>query len=142
MASIEVDKIRKDFHAGSQRPGLCALNDVTFQVEDGEFVCLLGPSGCGKTTLLNILSGLDTHYTGRVQFNGQPVSPARLAAAKIGYIFQEPRLLPWLTVRQNLQFVLESERLARQVWEERLRNYLDRIGKCIFPIPEVPISQG
>ncbi len=128
MASIEVEKVRKVYDAGSKRPGCCALNQVTFQVQDGEFVCFLGPSGCGKSTLLNILSGLDTGYTGRVQFNGIPLSSMDRQEIRIGYIFQEPRLLPWLTVRQNLQFVLEADRRTRHDWAERLRNYLELVG--------------
>ncbi|MGQ4808717.1 Bicarbonate transport ATP-binding protein CmpD [Candidatus Entotheonellaceae bacterium PAL068K] len=128
MASIAVARLRKAYQAGSNQPEYWALNEVFFQVQDGEFVCILGPSGCGKTTLLNILSGLDTGYTGSVQFNGKPASPATRREVHIGYMFQEPRLLPWLTVCQNLQFVLQSEGCPRQEWEERLRNYLELVG--------------
>jgi NitT/TauT family transport system ATP-binding protein len=128
MASIEVTKLRKEYSVGTNRAGFCALNDITLQVQDSEFVCLLGPSGCGKTTLLNILSGLDKRYAGTVQYNGKPVSPSDKQAVLIGYIFQEPRLLPWLTVRQNLQFVLESERRTWEDWEQRVRNYLELVG--------------
>ncbi|RMF90224.1 MAG: ABC transporter ATP-binding protein [Nitrospinota bacterium] len=128
MASIEVIGVRKEYDTGADRPAFCALDAVSFQVKDGEFVCLLGPSGCGKTTLLNILSGLDTRYTGRVLFNGKLRAPAEMPAVHIGYIFQEPRLLPWLTVRQNLEFVLESEGYPREEWEERVRRYLELVG--------------
>ena len=67
-----------------------------------EFVCLVGSSGCGKTTLLNCLAGLDTQYDGDILVGQQHTHP------KIGYIFQNPRLLPWRTVRQNIELVLEA----------------------------------
>lgn len=72
------------------------LHDVAFSVRKGEVCALLGPSGCGKTTLLRIVSGLDTDFEGRL------VLPAE---HKIGMVFQEPRLLPWRSVAQNLQLV-------------------------------------
>ena len=83
---------------------LTAIKDMDFKVPDGQFCCLLGPSGCGKTTLLNILSGLDNNYDGNIQF-GDDSSPQD---SGIGYMFQEPRLLPWLTVRQNVEIVTQQ----------------------------------
>ena len=65
-----------------------------------EFVCLVGSSGCGKTTLLNCLAGLDTQFSGRISVEPKHASP------KIGYVFQNPRLLPWRTVRENIELVL------------------------------------
>lgn len=102
MARIDAQAITKAYPLadGGER---VALADVSLHVPDGQFVCLLGPSGCGKTTLLNILSGLDTADAGSVEFvrgDGQP--------AKLGYVFQEARLLPWLTVAENLRFVLDE----------------------------------
>ncbi len=73
-----------------------AIYNLEFNVAQHEFVCLVGPSGCGKTTLLNIIAGLDT------QFDGQIVLPGT-KPAKIGYVFQNPRLLPWHTVRENIE---------------------------------------
>src|ERR1051325_1493110 len=81
---------------------LLALDRANLQVAEHEFVCLLGPSGCGKSTILNILSGLDTNYSGQVGVAGGDRSSV------IGYVFQEPRLLPWLTVEKNIHFALES----------------------------------
>lgn len=110
------------------------LRDIDLTIADGEFVCLLGPSGCGKTTLLNILSDLDQDYSGTVSFtNGQSPngeqegvaagSGGRPSAETTGngagrkplfsYMFQESRLLPWLTVRENLRFVLDGKPHSR-----------------------------
>lgn len=106
-----------------------AIASLQLQVAHNEFVCLLGPSGCGKTTLLNMIAGLDSHYQGQIRAGQQQTE------AKIGYVFQNPRLLPWLTVRQNIEVVfpqtpahdlidslLSSMQLAdvQQVYPERL----------------------
>jgi len=70
------------------------LNGASCSVDAGEFVCILGPSGCGKSTLLNILSGLDQSYEGVAPFNGRPVREQLNAGFRVGYVFQEPRLMP------------------------------------------------
>jgi NitT/TauT family transport system ATP-binding protein len=77
------------------------IKNFQLSLKANEFVCLVGSSGCGKTTLLNCLSGLDKHYDGDILVGQQHSSP------KIGYIFQNPRLLPWRTVRENIELVLE-----------------------------------
>lgn len=79
-----------------------AIADFQLTVNSGEFVCLVGPSGCGKTTLLNIVAGLDIEYEGHVNFDNRQAQP------KIGYVFQNPRLLPWRTVRENIELALED----------------------------------
>ncbi|MGR8934111.1 MAG: ABC transporter ATP-binding protein [Gammaproteobacteria bacterium] len=90
--------IREKRFAAHAEPVIEAL-DLT--LASGEFICLVGPSGCGKTTLLNIIAGLDNDFQGRVTLNGQRAQP------KIGYVFQNPRLLPWRTVRENIDLVLD-----------------------------------
>jgi ABC-type nitrate/sulfonate/bicarbonate transport system ATPase subunit len=79
------------------------LRDVAFHTHLREFVVVLGPSGCGKTTLLNIVAGLDHDFAGSVRLAGKPPNTAR-----IGYVFQSPRLLPWRTLRQNVALALPS----------------------------------
>jgi sulfonate transport system ATP-binding protein len=79
------------------------VKDVAFHVDKGEIVSLVGPSGCGKSTLLRIIRGLDGTYLGHVSVLGKTPD---IRAKDIGFVFQEPRLLPWLTVAENVGFAL------------------------------------
>jgi sulfonate transport system ATP-binding protein len=81
--------------------GRTVIADVSVQVQRGEIVCLVGPSGCGKSTLLRIIAGLDADYRGVVTLDGVALDGP---SARVGVIFQEPRLLPWLTVADNVGF--------------------------------------
>ncbi len=78
--------------------GLCALRDLQFHTQLGQFTAIVGPSGAGKTTLLNIIAGLDAEFSGKVTPAGRN--------QHLGFMFQEARLLPWLTVQQNLELVI------------------------------------
>ncbi len=101
-----------------------ALRDVDIDVHSGEFVCLLGPSGCGKSTLLYALAGLVKPSGGRISLDGVEVTgpgPDRVL------VFQEPALFPWLTVRQNLVFVLRAKGLKRPAAEVRAHEFVQRV---------------
>jgi NitT/TauT family transport system ATP-binding protein len=90
-------------YAGTAGKGVLALQGVDLSVKEGEFVSIVGPSGCGKSTLLRILAGLDEHTEGSVQLGGQTLSgPSR----DVGVVFQAANLLPWFTVRQNVELPL------------------------------------
>ncbi len=80
-----------------------AVADLDFSVPEGQFTCIVGPSGCGKTTLLNIVSGLEQEVDGAVSLSGKPPDEAHL-----GYMFQTPRLMPWLTVLENVRLVTDD----------------------------------
>ena len=97
MTDVHITIANKTY-AGAAQP---TIADFSLSLQSNEFVCLVGSSGCGKTTLLNCLSGLDNQYDGEIQVGRQHSAP------KIGYIFQNPRLLPWRTVRENIELVLE-----------------------------------
>lgn len=86
-----------------------AIADLDFTVHPQQFVCLVGPSGCGKTTLLNMIAGLDQHYDGQINMGQADKVPS------IGYVFQNPRLLPWFTVRQNIELVFPHLPPARLI---------------------------
>jgi NitT/TauT family transport system ATP-binding protein len=103
-------------------------------VAHGEFVSILGPSGCGKSTMLNVLAGLLAPTVGSVTIAGQTVNGPRGAAPDLGYVFQDHRLLPWRTVRRNIELTLDAKGVSRREWDERIDRYLtllkiDRFAK-------------
>ncbi len=114
---LEVSIARKALRTASRQTRV-VLHDVAFSLRKGEICALLGPSGCGKTTVLRIISGLDSDFEGRIVLP----SPHR-----IGMVFQEPRLLPWRSVAQNLCLVGSSSEndLAEIVAALRLSKHLD-----------------
>lgn len=100
MTEVRIDIQDKTFPAaGDARPHQ-AIAGLDFILHSNEFVCLVGPSGCGKTTLLNIIAGLDRDFRGKITLDKQGGAP------RIGYVFQNPRLLPWRTVRENIALAL------------------------------------
>lgn len=98
MAALSVVVVRKRFPPVGAAPEKLVLHDLRFRVAAGETVAVLGPSGCGKTTLLNLIAGLDRDFEGSIE---RP-------AGRLAFVFQEPRLLPWRTVEDNLRFVLDG----------------------------------
>ena len=102
MSDIQINIINKTYPAIEQAKAHTAIADLNLTLKSDEFICLVGPSGCGKTTLLNIIADLDNDYQGSIGLSQQSVRP------KIGYIFQNPRLLPWRTVRENIELVVED----------------------------------
>ncbi|WP_053373071.1 ABC transporter ATP-binding protein [Paenibacillus sp. FJAT-27812] len=94
---LVVEELNKTFATPSG--DVIALNRIGLQAKQGEFITIIGPSGCGKSTLLKIVAGLDTRYEGTVLLNGKPIDGPSIEK---GFIFQEPRLFPWLTVEKNI----------------------------------------
>lgn len=115
--------ISKRFVTG--RGDTTALEGLSFDVEKGAFVCIVGPSGGGKSTLLNLAAGLDRPDDGQVLFDGQPV---RKPSAERVLVFQEPALLPWLNVRQNVEFGLKLKGVGRQDTRESVDSCLDLVN--------------
>jgi NitT/TauT family transport system ATP-binding protein len=101
-----------------------ALDGVSFDVERGEFVCLIGPSGSGKTSTLHVLAGLERPTTGEVVVDGRPVTGPGPDRA---LLFQEPALFPWLSVRGNLQLALRLADVPTQERERRTARWLERM---------------
>jgi ABC-type nitrate/sulfonate/bicarbonate transport system ATPase subunit len=131
MAAITLQGLSKVYRSQAYPQGLVALDNVSLTVADREFVCLLGPSGCGKTTVLNVLGGLDQQYLGEVRVAGNSLSKGA-HPFRIGYVFQEPRLLPWLTVRGNIEFALGSAGIHRSEWQDRIDFWLSRVELVDF----------
>ncbi len=103
---VEIHNLTKVFNDGSNT--VTALENINLEIEEGNFVSIIGGSGCGKSTLLRIIGGLDNDYEGEVIVDGKRVEkPSR----DKGFIFQDHRLLPWLTVKENIRFSLpESQK--------------------------------
>ena len=109
VSLVNINIAKKSFPAVSQASEHIAIADFKLTIRSNEFVCLVGPSGCGKTTLLNIIAGLDQDFDGQIVVGPSGTQP------KIGYVFQNPRLLPWRTVRQNVELVLERDQNAELI---------------------------
>ena len=98
MTDIQIHIDSKSYPSAAS-PTIAGLK---LSLNSNEFICLVGPSGCGKTTLLNVIAGLDNDYDGEILVGQQHTHP------KIGYVFQNPRLLPWRTVRENIELALDD----------------------------------
>jgi ABC-type nitrate/sulfonate/bicarbonate transport system ATPase subunit len=117
VAVVEIRNVSKSY-ALPDAPARPVLRDVSLAVEAGEFAVVLGPSGCGKTTLLRLIAGLDRNHEGDI----------RLADSRVGFVFQEPRLLPWMTAEDNVRFVLGRRGEA----DESATEWLARVGLAAF----------
>ncbi len=104
---------------------LLVLNDVSFDIKKGEFVCLVGPTGCGKTTFLNLLVKLTEPTSGNVLIDGVPADPQK---HNMSFVFQEPSTFPWLTVEDNIKFNLEIKKIDKQEIQKRTEHILEMIG--------------
>jgi ABC-type nitrate/sulfonate/bicarbonate transport system, ATPase component len=115
----------KSFVVGGPEGVLPVLRDIRFDVAVGEFMALVGPSGCGKTTLLKMMAGLESIDSGVISIRGQVVSGVPL---NIGFVFQEPGLLPWRTARQNVEIGLVARKKSRPEIREAVDHYLAITG--------------
>src|SRR5688572_32955290 len=108
---LSASNLTKEYQTGDHR--LTVLRDVTFSIDQGEFVAIVGPSGSGQTTLLGLLAGLDTPSRGTVQLDGTDITAldedarARLRGEKAGFVFQSSHLITTLTATENVQARLE-----------------------------------
>lgn len=104
---------------------LLVLDDISFQVKKGEFLCIVGPTGCGKTTFLNSLTKLYDITSGEILINGEPVD---LKKHDISYVFQEASTMPWLTVEDNIRFGLEIKKYPEELIRERVEEVLKMVN--------------
>ena len=136
-AKLLIDGVTKDFR--TSRGTVRALDNVSLQIGEGDFVCLVGPSGCGKSTLLNIIAGLEHPDSGQTLMDGKPVSePGRDRMV----MFQESALFPWLDVLGNVLFGLKLKpNLNAKERREVARFYLRLVGLEAFTHISVAHSQ-
>jgi len=124
MAYVSVNGAVKYFSRedGSE---MLVLNGVSFEARERGITALLGPSGCGKSTLLNAIAGLEKLDRGDIEFRAPQDSAGE---PRLGYVFQDPRLLNWKRVEGNLTFALKGMKVPRGQWKERLDKYLELVG--------------
>ena len=105
-----------------------ALNDVNFDVQEGEFVCILGPSGCGKTTLLRVIAGLESQSEGEINQNNKNISQLPPDQRDFGIVFQSYALFPNLTVKNNISFGLKTRKQNKDAIDRRVDELLNLVG--------------
>jgi NitT/TauT family transport system ATP-binding protein len=128
--AIALEGVSKRFHLKDQE--VDALEDVTVQVLPGEFCSLIGPSGCGKSTLLRIVAALLPPSAGSVTIGGEPATAAR-ARRDLGFVFQDPVLLPWRTALENVELPMQVAReLSPGERRDRARALLELVGLAEF----------
>jgi NitT/TauT family transport system ATP-binding protein len=123
--ALKVDHVSKTY-AENGEPPFVALQDITLEIPRGEFFVLVGPSGSGKSTLLRIMSGLDRSFQGSVTL-GSGIAPEDMS-----FVFQHFALLPWMSVRENVEFGLRSREASAAKRRKRVDEELDRFGLTKF----------
>lgn len=122
MKKIVVRNLAKYFVL-ADRSRIDVVSGLSFDVEDGEFLSILGPSGCGKSTLLSILAGLETLSGGEILIDDKQLTPGE-NGIRLGFVFQQPRLLNWRSVRDNIKLPLEHGTLTREEQVNTAQRYL------------------
>lgn len=120
---IEVKDVSVTFEEKNEKQTI--LDDVSLEIEKGEFICLLGPSGCGKSTLLNVMAGFLKPTSGEVIIDGKKVEKPSIENVTI---FQNYGLLPWRTVRKNVELGMETKKVSKEERERIARKYIEMVG--------------
>ncbi len=127
---IVVSGINKIYTTDQGR--VTALEDINLTAEHGSFISLLGPSGCGKTTLLRIMGGLLHPTTGEIMVGGRPLygpnGPSKEIIREVGFVFQDPNLLPWRNIQRNIALPLELQKVDKTERIGRVREMLRLVG--------------
>jgi len=124
MPMLEVKKLRKSYFENSHE--IKVFENISFDVEEHEFICIVGPSGCGKSTLLRIIAGLEMPTSGKVLFMNKLITEPD--PKKLSMIFQTFALLPWRTVTENVELGLQALGIPKEVKEERINHFIKLTG--------------
>ena len=120
---LKLDKVNMEFSDGKDT--LQVLNDISIEVNKGEFITILGPSGCGKSTLLNLIAGFEKPLSGEVLFLGEKVEGPDFNR---GFVFQDPTLYPWLTIKYNIAFGLKMRNVEKETIERLCSDFIKEVG--------------
>jgi NitT/TauT family transport system ATP-binding protein len=126
---ITLDNVTKTFQ--THHATVRALDTIQLSIREKEFVCLIGPSGCGKSTILGLIAGLAKPTSGTLRIDGKSIDVAR-QGHQIGLVFQDPVLLPWRTVHENVSLPLEVLKFPRSERLERIKVVLELVGLSGF----------
>jgi len=122
MSSIQIDNVTKRFG------NFTAVDGLSLDIKDGEFVALLGPSGCGKTTTMNMIAGLEDPNEGAIRFGAQSLAGMRIQDRNIGFVFQNYAIFTHLSVWKNLAYGLEVKRVPRNEIDRRVKAMAQRMN--------------
>lgn len=134
-SALNLDHVRKVFPAQNQpnsknyKPEFVAVENITLDIQQGEFVSIVGPSGCGKSTLLDLIAGLTKPSSGQILLSGKQITQPGLDR---GIVFQQYALYPWLTALENIEFGLEAKGVDKQIRREKAQYYLELVGLAGF----------
>jgi NitT/TauT family transport system ATP-binding protein len=123
LTKLKIDNVVKEYIGNKGKT--VALNGVSLDIKENEFICVVGPSGCGKSTLLNIIAGLLEPTSGAVYLDGKKIEGT---GVERGVVFQSYALFPWRTVLKNVMFGLEMKRMPKAKAEEIARKYIKAVG--------------
>ena len=123
MTKLKIDNVVKEYVGNKGKT--IALNGVSLDIKENEFICVVGPSGCGKSTLLNIIAGLLEPTSGAVYLDGKKIEGT---GVERGVVFQGYALFPWRTVLKNVMFGLEMKRMPKDQAEKIAKKYIKAVG--------------
>ena len=130
MVKLQIEHLTKHYWVEREDRDVPALSDVSFSVEDGEFLAIVGPSGCGKTSMLNIVAGLLPYEEGNVSLDGKKVTGPGIDRA---VVFQHSSLLPWRTIAGNVRYGMElQKRFDHATMKERTDHFIKLVGLTGF----------
>lgn len=126
--ALTIQQVNKYYQRKDDQP-LQVLENISLEIKPGEFISIVGSSGCGKSTLLRLLVGLEKSFEGRIDVDGQPIIGTSI---KRGIVFQDHRLFPWLSVRENVRLALENSQLSRAEQDSTIDEHLELVGLGAF----------
>src|SRR6476619_4592543 len=133
MATLDIVHLTKRFGT------VTAVNDVSFTVNDSEFMCILGPSGCGKSTMLRMIAGFESITSGDIQIDHESIAALPANKRPTAMVFQKYTLWPHMKVYENIAFGLQLRHMAKAVIQKKVQDSLDLVGLSSYG-PRFPVQ--